>query len=145
MTPTEQDKELRQKVQDIFNDCTSGWLITIKNFNGYERELGDMESEIIGDILDLITADRKRVELEARREATEMFKYLYENQVSDTTAMYAALAGSEKLFKEGVHVTLEDGSRPVIFAEGVNLSLPEFFYTQLAEIDAELKAQQEEV
>lgn len=66
MTPTEQDKKLRQKMQDIFNDCTSGWLITIKNFNGYERELRDMESEIIGDILDLITADRKRVELEAR-------------------------------------------------------------------------------
>lgn len=67
MTPTEQDKELRQKMQDIFNDCTSGWLITIKNFNGYERELGDMESEIIGDILELITADRKRVALGARR------------------------------------------------------------------------------
>ena len=71
MTPTEQDKKLRQKMQDIFNDCTSGWLITIKNFNGYERELGDMESEIIGDILDLIAADRKRVELEARIDEVE--------------------------------------------------------------------------
>ena len=53
------DEELRQKMQDIFNDCTSGWLITIKNFNGYERELGDMESEIIGDILDLINTQKR--------------------------------------------------------------------------------------
>ena len=53
------DEELRQKMQDIFNDCTSGWLITIKDFNGSERGLGDIESEIVGDILDLINTQKR--------------------------------------------------------------------------------------
>ena len=131
MTPTEQDKGLREALYTL--------LKTDPRADTYV-----IPYRVMDIFAEFITADRKRVALEARREATEMFKYLYENQVSDTTAMYAALAGSEKRFKEGVHVTLKDGSRPVIFAEGVNLSLPEFFYTQLAGIDAELKAQQEE-
>lgn len=90
MTPTEQDKELRQKMQDIFNDCTSGWLITIKDFNGYERELGDMESEIIGDMLDLITADRKRVALEAR--------------IDEQTHTQADIDGNIEFWPDGVTV-----------------------------------------
>lgn len=81
MTPTKQDKELRQKIQDIFNDCTSGWLITIKNFNGYERELGDMESEIIGDILDLITADRKRIKELGLEQAQEIYNSVQKEKV----------------------------------------------------------------
>lgn len=53
------ETELREKIQDIFNDCTSGWLITIKNFNGEDRSLESLENEIIDDILTLTTQDRK--------------------------------------------------------------------------------------
>ncbi len=49
----------REKIQDIFNDCTSGWLITIKDFNGEDRSLESLENEIIDDILTLTTQDRK--------------------------------------------------------------------------------------
>ncbi len=53
------EKELRDKIQDIFNDCTSGWLITIKDFNGKDRSLESLENEIIDDILTLTIQDRK--------------------------------------------------------------------------------------
>ena len=53
------EKELREKIQDIFNDCTSGWLITIKDFNGEDRSLESLENEIIDDILTLTTQDRQ--------------------------------------------------------------------------------------
>lgn len=53
------ETELREKIQDIFNDCTSGWLITIKDFNGEDRSLESLENEIIDDILTLTTQDRK--------------------------------------------------------------------------------------
>ena len=56
MTPTEQDKELREKVASI---------IEYWDFSPLQDEDSRIE-RLKNEILQLITADRKRVELEAR-------------------------------------------------------------------------------
>lgn len=59
------EEQLREKIQDIFNDCTSGWLVTIKDFNGNDRDLGSLENEIINDIVNSIIQDRQAWRREA--------------------------------------------------------------------------------
>ena len=57
MTPTEQDKELREK---LLNLRITVWKQT--NLNGQ----ANLDHDSVNEILQLITADRKRVALEAR-------------------------------------------------------------------------------
>ena len=58
MTPTEQDNELREK---LLNLRITVWKQT--NLNGQ----ANLDHDSVNEILQLITADRKRVALEARR------------------------------------------------------------------------------
>ena len=55
MTPTEQEKKLREQIADALR-------------TGYH---GIAETKVINRVLELITADRKRVELEARIDELE--------------------------------------------------------------------------
>jgi len=58
MTPTKQDKELREKINHRFESvCTEG----------HQQSCGEYQTAV-DDIMQLITADRKRVALEARIE-----------------------------------------------------------------------------
>ena len=62
MTPTEQDKELREK---LLNLRITVWKQT--NLNGQ----ANLDHDSVDEILQLITADRKRVALEAKIDAVE--------------------------------------------------------------------------
>ena len=57
MTPTEQDKELREKIADVFDELCE----PTNEF--WHRDSG---LHWAGKVMQLITADRKRVALEAR-------------------------------------------------------------------------------
>ena len=61
MTPTKQDKELREKINHRFESvCTEG----------HQQSCGEYQTAV-DDIMQLITADRKRVALEARLDELE--------------------------------------------------------------------------
>ena len=62
MTPTEQDKELREK---LLNLRITVWKQT--NLNGQ----ANLDHDSVDEIMELITADRKRVALEARKAEDE--------------------------------------------------------------------------
>ena len=62
MTPTEQDKELRENIADIFDELCE----PTNKF--WHRDSGLFWA---GKVMQLITADRKRVELEARVDEIE--------------------------------------------------------------------------
>ena len=56
MTPTEQDNELREKISHRFDSVCA---------EGHQQSCGEYQTAV-DDIMQLITADRKRVALEAR-------------------------------------------------------------------------------
>ena len=69
MTPTEQDKELREKIQKV--------VATYLRFYGdIQRDSATCASEL----MQLITADRKRVVLEARLDELKTIRDNYETQ-----------------------------------------------------------------
>ena len=67
MTPTEQDKELREK---LLNLRITVWKQT--NLNGQ----ANLDHDSVNEILQLITADRERVAIEARIDELENNKWL---------------------------------------------------------------------
>ena len=56
MTPTEQDKELREKISHRFDSVCA---------EGHQQSCGEYQTAV-DDVMQLITADRKRVALGAR-------------------------------------------------------------------------------
>ena len=56
MTPTEQDSELREKISHRFDSVCA---------EGHQQSCGEYQTAV-DDIMKLITADRKRVALEAK-------------------------------------------------------------------------------
>ncbi len=65
MTPTEQDKELRKKIEKIpiaYSSDQGGEVMYFEDFGVMPSDIDDFYDELIK----LITADRKRVALEAR-------------------------------------------------------------------------------
>ena len=56
MTPTEQDNELREKISHRFDSVCA---------EGHQQSCGEYQTAV-DDVMQLITADRKRVALEAR-------------------------------------------------------------------------------
>lgn len=71
MTPSEQDKELREAIEDLISQVGNYWFCVAKETSD-SRTLS--EGEAMKQIMQLITADRKRVVLEARIEAYENAK-----------------------------------------------------------------------
>lgn len=61
MTPTEQDKELREKISHRFDSVCA---------EGHQQSCGEYQTAV-DDVMQLITADRKRVELGARLDELE--------------------------------------------------------------------------
>ena len=59
MTPTEQDKELREAIKHLLGYC-------MPNQHQCTFEASRNETQELDEIMQLITADRKRVALEAR-------------------------------------------------------------------------------
>jgi len=68
MTPTEQDKELREQLQGI------SYKAVVSAYNTSQAGLIDYAHELTEELIQLITADRKRVALEARITALEYAK-----------------------------------------------------------------------
>lgn len=118
MTPTEQDEELRDEIDERLETLLGylGQRDDRDNWWGFDTNVGTLEDEIEGtldSIIRLITADRKRVELEARIDEMKLHRHEWE------------------LF----------GDRPPY--EGESVSLPILLAYHHDRI-AELKAQQEE-
>lgn len=66
MTPTEQDKELREKLYSIFEIDCDYYSPTVQNGCGYDGFYCNLHTSMLDNAMQLITADRKRVALEAR-------------------------------------------------------------------------------
>jgi hypothetical protein len=66
MTPTEQDKELLEKLYSIFEIDCDYYSPTVQNGCGYDGFYCKLHTSMLDNAMQLITADRKRVELEAR-------------------------------------------------------------------------------
>lgn len=69
MTPTEQDKELRDKISSLLADdyaCTRVWEAWQVGTMAENDFIPLSETERVDEFMQLITADRKRVELGAR-------------------------------------------------------------------------------
>lgn len=71
MTPTEQDKELREKISHRFASVCA---------EGHQQSCGEYQTAV-DEIMQLITADRKRVALEAR---IDEINYLDDNFQADS-------------------------------------------------------------
>ena len=65
MTPTEQDKELREKISHRFDSVCA---------EGHQQSCGEYQTAV-DDVMQLITADRKRVALEARIDERQMLSF----------------------------------------------------------------------
>lgn len=92
MTPTEQDKELRELYKQIRNNSR---VILYNDVIGRPDEDGNREQTFRDDLwaistaeldkfVELITADRKRVALEARIDELEHIKILHRKEVYTT-------------------------------------------------------------
>ena len=69
MTPTEQDKELREKISHRFDSVCA---------EGHQQSCGEYQTAV-DDVMQLITADRKRVALEARIDEIRMIETAQQN------------------------------------------------------------------
>lgn len=67
MTPTEQDKELREKISHRFDSVCA---------EGHQQSCGEYQTAV-DDVMQLITADRKRVALEAKIEESKLIAQLF--------------------------------------------------------------------
>ena len=65
MTPTEQDKELREKISHRFDSVCA---------EGHQQSCGEYQTAV-DDVMQLIAADRKRVALEARIDERQMLSF----------------------------------------------------------------------
>jgi hypothetical protein len=83
MTPTEQDKELREAICDAMHVHPEELQYNLPN------SFGNSELEAI---MQLITADRKRVALEARINTAE---HIQNTMVSPTSAYYDEISANE--------------------------------------------------
>lgn len=92
MTPTEQDKELREKINHRFDSVCA---------EGHQQSCGEYQTAV-DDVMQLITADRKRVALEARLEALDHVIDLQDKQFSRWTQMDIAnfFNGVGKYYRE---------------------------------------------
>lgn len=77
MTPTEQDKELRERIGELIREAhASGYILGTwahPNIPGDNSREPSNPEDITEQTLELITADRKRVELETRVDELEKF------------------------------------------------------------------------
>ena len=71
MTPTEQDNELRKEIHKLFGD---GQAYDGGYHSCYDGKWIDMTNEVCA-VADFITADRKRVALEARMDERQMLSF----------------------------------------------------------------------
>ena len=84
MTPTEQDDELRERIGGLIREAhASGYILGTwahPNIPGDNSIEPSNPEDITEQTLELITADRKRVELEARIDELKMWE-LPENEI----------------------------------------------------------------
>lgn len=92
MTPTEQDKELREKLNSLFESVFSQGVRAGKDVatETYEDFNAWLKGDEIDEIMKLITADRKRVALEAR--------------IDEQTHTQADIDGNIEFWPDGVTV-----------------------------------------
>ena len=84
MTPTEQDKELREKINSIFESVfyqgvRAGKDVATDTYEDYDAW---RKKDELGKVMQLTAADRKRVALEARiDELNSLMDYTDENEI----------------------------------------------------------------
>lgn len=99
MTPTEQDKELRKKIEKIpiaYSSDQGGEAMYFEDFGIMPSDIDDFYDGLIK----LITADRKRVALEARIDELEdlsLHMYYFGDIVKIDNRIAELKQGSEKL------------------------------------------------
>ena len=90
MTPTEQDKELREQVSTVMYDTDYKHVIEDPEY---------FDKAAVDAVVDLITADRKRVALEAR--INERNKIALDNYRGKTASESTNWQGEFEYFMEG--------------------------------------------
>ena len=84
MTPTEQDRELREKLNSLFESVFSQGMRAGKDVatETYEDFDAWRKADELDETMQLITADRKRVALEARIDELEHTFVSYDNALA---------------------------------------------------------------
>lgn len=107
--------ELEKRIERIF----LRWHIRSRPYSGFIKEMDALIQHEVE---------------KARVEEIELAKYVFQNQVSDNYAIYAAVAGVEANLRDGIMVEVDGirGAAPSV--DGKSFKLPQFFDQRINQI-----------